>query len=252
MADQIATRKEMPRQWGMEGWSRLDYTLAEISESSGWTSSRNVSWRATIAWRRPLSGNVWLPLRNAGSLAVRAFFLSREFTVFRNPSRDLPVHLFFFCRIRFPGSTVFCFCCRTSTPSLLAVVVAKLDGGVVGRCSCEGTSISLLSIKCCWPVIEQTFRNRSTWASATLTFYVNTLEVCSSILIDDIHDGGINFNGAHNLIPLQTLHSCDTLIWRSLNLTPHTSQKISATAKNISFRCCAMGHKGTTVGPLFV
>jgi hypothetical protein len=179
MAEQIATRKEMPRRWGVDGWSRLDYTLAEISESSGSTSSRNVSWRATIAWRRPLSGNMWLPLCDVGSLAVRAFFLSRAFTVFRDPSTDVPVHLFFFCWIRFVNSTVFCFCWRTSTSSLLAVVVAKLGGGVVGRCSYEGTSISLLAIKCWWPVIEQTFRNRSTWASPTLTFYVNTLEVCS-------------------------------------------------------------------------
>ena len=137
--------KKMPREWRIDSSSRLDYTLAKISDFSSWNTSRNVSWWAIIARRRPLSSNMWLPLWDAGILVVGAFFLRRAFTVFRNPSTDLSGHLLFFCWVLFVASTVVCLCWRTPTPSLLAEVVAEAGGGVVCSCSCEGTSISLLA-----------------------------------------------------------------------------------------------------------
>lgn len=158
-------KEETAWKWGVDGSSRLGFTLADISEFSRWNNSRNASERALNAWRRSLSNTMWLRLYDAEGLAVGAFYLSWAFTTFRNPSTGLSVQFFPFCFVI--GSTGFSLCWRASTPLLLAVVVAEpgrvvadAGGVVVGRCCCEGTSMSLLvKRQYCSPVVEQTLES---------------------------------------------------------------------------------------------
>ena len=97
---------------------------------------------------------MWPRRCDSGRLTVGAFPFSRAFTVFRNPSTALAIHLFFRGGLEFVTLTGLWLCWRKPTPSMLTVVVAEASGVGIGRCSCEETSM-LLSVTFPWPVIEQ-------------------------------------------------------------------------------------------------